>query len=73
MKAVSFKTQLTAEHTLVVPKDVVQRVPRGEPIQVVILVSESAEEQDWEQAVAAEFGTGYADSDAIYDQFSNMT
>lgn len=72
MKAVSFKTQLTAEHTLVVPEDLVQRIPLGKAIQVVIFVSESTEEQDWERAVAAEFGIGYADSDAIYDQFSNM-
>src|SRR5438067_123499 len=31
---------------------------------------ESSEDQEWEQLAAAEFGQGYADSDAIYDQLS---
>ncbi len=71
MDAVSFKSELAADHTLVVPEDVIARIPLGKTIQVVILVPENAEEQEWEQLAAAEFGAGYAESDAIYDQFSD--
>jgi hypothetical protein len=69
MKAVEFQSELRPDHTLGVPADVVERIPRGRPVRV--LVPEDAEDQAWEELAAAEFGMGYADSDAIYDHLSN--
>ena len=45
-------------------------MPRGQPVRVLLLVPENQEDQGWEQLAAAEFGMGYADSDAIYDELS---
>ena len=71
MKAVEFQSELRPDHTLSVPADVLERIPRGQPLRVLVLVPEDAEDQAWEQLAAAEFGMGYADGDAIYDQLSN--
>jgi hypothetical protein len=70
MKAVEFQSELRPDHTLSVPASVLERIPRGQTLRVLILVPEDAEDQAWEQLAAVEFGMGYADSDAIYDQLS---
>ncbi len=71
MKAIAFQSELRPDGTLSVPDNVLNNIPPGQAVQVVVLVPESAEDQAWEQLAAAEFGMGYADSDAIYDQLSN--
>ena len=71
MKAVEFQSELRPDHTLSVPPDVVERIPRGKPVRVLVLVPEAAEDEAWEQLAAAEFGLGYADGDAIYDRLSD--
>ena len=71
MKAVEFQSELTSDHTLSVPASIIERIPPGQSLRVLILVPEDAEDQAWEQLAATEFGMGYADGDAIYDQLSN--
>ena len=71
MKAVEFQSELRPDHTLNVPAAVLEHIPRGQILRVLVLVPEDTEDQVWEQLAAAEFGMGYADSDAIYDQLSN--
>ena len=70
MKAIEFESELQANHTLSVPAKIAERIRAGQPVRVLLLIAESAEDQEWEQFTAAEFGRGYADSDAIYDQRS---
>jgi hypothetical protein len=70
MKTVSFESELRTDHTLVVPDAALERIPQGQTLRVVVLVPENAEEKNWEEAAAAEFGMGYAESDAIYDHLS---
>ena len=71
MKAVEFQSELSADHTLRGPANILERLPPGQSLRVLILVPEDSEDQAWEQLAAAEFGIGYADGDAIYDQLSN--
>ena len=71
MKAVTFESELRTDHTLIVPEGVIERIPRGQTLRVLVLVPENAEDRAWEQLAAADFGMGYAESDAIYDQLSN--
>ena len=71
MKAVEFQSELRPDRTLSVPASVSEQIPLGQTVRVLLLVPENVEDQAWEQLTAAEFGTGYADSDAIYDQLSN--
>jgi hypothetical protein len=37
---------------------------------VRVLIPEADIDQEWEQLTAEDFGRGYADTDAIYDQLS---
>jgi hypothetical protein len=71
MKTVEFQSELGPDDTLRVPLDVLQRIPRGQTVRVLVLVAEDADDQAWEQLTAAEFGMGYADGDAIYDELSD--
>ena len=71
MKVVEFQSELRPDHTLSVPAGVIERIPCGQSLRVLVLVPEDAGDQAWEELAAAEFGMGYADSDAIYDQLSN--
>jgi hypothetical protein len=70
MKAIEFQSQLNPDRTLSVPSDVASAIPVNQPVRVLVLIAEGAADQEWEHLAAWEFGQGYADSDAIYDQFS---
>jgi hypothetical protein len=67
MKAIEFQSELRPDHTLSVPANVAEGIPCGQAIRVLVLLEEDAEPQAWEQFAVAEFGMGYANSDAIYD------
>ena len=71
MKAVEFQSEMGPDRTLSIPASVSEQIPRGQTLRVLLLVPENPEDQAWEQLAAAEFGMGYADTDAIYDQLSN--
>jgi hypothetical protein len=70
MKAVEFQSQLNPDRTLTVPASVVGAIPIGQTVRVLVLLAENDSNQEWEQPTAEEFGQGYADTDAIYDQLS---
>ena len=71
MKAIEFQSQLNSDKSLSVPSAIAQEIPEGQKVRVLVLLAESSEEEEWEQQAALEFGQGYADGDAIYDQLSN--
>ncbi len=71
MKAIEFQTQLNPDQTLAVPTGVARSIPAGQPVRVLLLIAESESDEEWEKLAAVDFGQGYADNDAIYDQFSS--
>ena len=71
MKAVEFQSQLNPDQTLTVPASVVGDIPIGQMVRVLVLLAENDTDPEWEQLTAEEFGQGYADTDAVYDQLSN--
>jgi hypothetical protein len=71
MKALEFQSQLNSDKSLPVPSAIAQAIPEGQKVRVLVLLTENTEEEQWEQQAALEFGKGYADGDAIYDQLSN--
>lgn len=71
MKAIEFQSQLGPDQTLAVPSPASDSIPIGKPVRVLVLVPESDADEAWEQVTAMEFGQGYADSDAIYDQLQD--
>ena len=68
MKALEFSSSLNADGSLHVPEDVAPSIPPGQHLRILVLLPDSDEDQEWEQLAASQFGQGYADSDAIYDQ-----
>ncbi|MFL5331574.1 MAG: hypothetical protein ACJ8C4_22010 [Gemmataceae bacterium] len=70
MNAVEFQTELKPDQTLLVPADVARNIPAGQSVRVIVLFGQTESDVDWERSVTTEFGGGYADSDAIYDQLS---
>ena len=70
MKALEFQTCLNPDQTLPVPSEVAQQVPPGQAVRVILLISESREDQDWARLTAEQFVQGYGEDDAIYDKLS---
>jgi hypothetical protein len=70
MKAVEFQAQLNPDGTLAIPESLLSTVPVGQTVRVIVLVPENELDQEWEQTAAEDFGKGYAETDAIYDQIS---
>ena len=70
MKAIEFESQRNPDQTLTIPSSVLDAIPIGQRVRVLILLPESDADREWEQEAAEEFGRGYADTDAIYDQLS---
>jgi hypothetical protein len=70
MKAIEFQSTLNPDQTLTVPTSVLDAIPIGQTVRVLILFPEGDEDREWEQEAAEEFGRGYADTDAIYDELS---
>jgi hypothetical protein len=68
MKAIEFESQRNPDQTLTIPNSVLGAIPIGQRVRVLILLPESDADREWEQMAAEEFGRGYADTDAIYDQ-----
>lgn len=71
MKAVEFQSQMSSDRTLAVPASVADDIPVGRQLRILVLFAENDVDQQWEQLAAIEFGQGYADSDAIYDELSS--
>ena len=70
MKAIEFQSQLNSDRTLTVPARLMESIPVGQTVRVLLLFAEQDTDLEWEQLTAEEFGQGYAETDAIYDQLS---
>jgi hypothetical protein len=70
MKAVEFRSQRNPDQTLTISTSVLDAIPIGQTVRVLILLPENDADAEWEQEAAEEFGRGYAETDAIYDQLS---
>jgi hypothetical protein len=71
VKAIEFHSQLNSDQTLTIPDSMRGVISIGQTVRVLILVPEGESDREWEQLAAEEFGQGYTDADAIYDQFSS--
>ncbi|MGO9469052.1 MAG: hypothetical protein ACLQIB_31380 [Isosphaeraceae bacterium] len=70
MKAVELLSQSTPDQTLTVPASVLDAIPIGQKARVLVLFPDADADAEREQRAADDFGRGYDDSDAIYDQRS---
>jgi hypothetical protein len=70
MKSWEFSAQINPDHTFTVPPEVAQQLEGQPSVQVVLLVGEPRDEQDWARLTAQQFLAGYAEGDNVYDQLS---
>ena len=67
MKAFEFQSRLGPEGTLVVPADLRHHVGPEQQVRVLMLVSESEDDSEWNRLTTEQFLKGYDASDALYD------
>jgi hypothetical protein len=68
MKTLEFEASLNPDSTLRVPQEIAAQLQPDQPVRVIVLIPDAAEEHDWSRMTAEQFLAGYADSDAIYDE-----
>ena len=69
MNAYEFQVAVTPDRKLNIPDALFEKLKHTQTIRVIILINESAdEEQAWARLTAEQFLAGYSDADAIYDQ-----
>ena len=68
MKAYEFPSTVTEDGKLDIPIEIADALPRGKPVRLILLVSETIEEElEWQRFTAGQFLAGYSEADAIYD------
>jgi hypothetical protein len=67
VKALEFETKLGTDANLKVPDDLAAQIPKEEPVRVIVLLPESADEADWRRLTNEQFLRGYSASDSAYD------
>ncbi len=67
MKAVEFEGRLDSKGNLKVPDELAARIPQQQTVQVILLLPESSEDDDWRRLSEQHFLAGYSDGDSIYD------
>ena len=69
MKALEFKSQISADGTVTLPDEIRRMLSPGTPVRVLLLIPEEArEEAAWQRLALEEFFAGYNEADAIYDE-----
>ena len=67
MKSIEFDAKLDAEANIKIPEDVVAQIRTDQPIHVILVVPDSADEADWRRLTTEQFLRTYSDGDSIYD------
>jgi hypothetical protein len=68
VKALEFRTRVSANKTLVVPSEIAEQIPPEQSVQVIVLIPESPGDREWAHLTTEEFLAGYGEGDAIYDK-----
>lgn len=67
MATLEFWARINSDHTLNVPPEIAARLHGEEPVFVVVIVPETADDQAWSTLTAEQFLRGYAPGDILYD------
>ncbi len=70
MRAYEFPSRVTSDGQLELPPELLDLIPTGQPVRVVVLVSEATEieeEAATARHLAEQFLATYGNADAVYD------
>lgn len=71
MKAYEFPAKVKTDGKLELPDTIAKLIPEDQTIKVIILVSESTDEEEqllWSKLSADQFLAGYSEADSVYDR-----
>ena len=71
MKAYEFPVKVKPDGNLDLPMAVVELLPRGQVVRIIVLVSEPSDKDEqsaWARLTHEQFLAGYVETDAIYDK-----
>ena len=69
MRTLEFETELTSSGVLSIPPDVVASLNAPTHARVILILGEPEEDEDWRKLSLQQFLRGYAEEDAIYDEY----
>ena len=67
MTSLEFEAHLDSDANLKVPNDLAAQIQIGQPVRLILVLPESAEDLDWRRLATGQFFRSYADGDSIYD------
>ncbi|HEX3743372.1 MAG TPA: hypothetical protein VHW09_05570 [Bryobacteraceae bacterium] len=68
MKAFEFESTVTPGGHIALPAEVVEEIPAGEQLRVVIMWEPSGTDSAWRSAGRQRFESAYCAEDAVYEQ-----
>ena len=68
MKAVEFETTLAADGMLTVPPSLVNEIPAGEQVRIVVMWDGARLDEDWRALVNQRLEEAYAPEDSVYER-----
>jgi hypothetical protein len=73
MKAVEFESTVTAEGRISLPPEVVDEIPAGEQVRVVVMWGPSSDNSFFRAAGLRRFQSAYSPEDDVYEQLLDDT
>ncbi len=69
MTSIQFETELSGESALVLPPEVLAKLPKSGKAKVLVLVEGDLEDDEWRRASYEQFMKDDSPEDAIYDAY----
>ncbi len=71
MKALEFESTMKPGGQIVMPANLAEEIPPGEPLRVVVMWEPSSAEQAWLSAAKERFAAAYCPEDDVYEQLAD--
>ena len=70
MRQIEFDTELKGRPFLAIPQEVAAQLPKSGHAKVIILLSENAEDKEWQAAAYEQFMREDSPEDSVYDKYA---
>jgi hypothetical protein len=70
MRKIEFETELQDKPFLTVPEEVAAQLPKSGHAKVILLVTEDAEDGEWQAAAYEQFMREHSSEDSVYDKYA---
>ena len=70
MRQIEFDTELQGKPFLAIPQEVAAQLPKSGHAKVILLLSENAEDKEWQAAAYEQFMRENSSEDSVYDKYA---